>query len=124
MKKVVLVSLLAVGSMAYAAPEEIVTRGPALTFETPAPCDMPVDCNSLSPLARGVCLLKGCGWGSLSAFSLAVCYIGGKALLRKDDNNATILRKASGGVVASAVLAVLAAEAGRCCKNSIVNAVS
>ncbi len=60
MKNLLLASLLAVGSMAYAVTNDRDTRA-IHNLTAPEPCDVPVDCSSLSPLERSVCILKGLG---------------------------------------------------------------
>ena len=72
MKNILLASLLAIGSMAYADTIEHDTRAlPDLGQDVPTSCGMPVECSKLSPLKRGICVLKGIGQFSFSAFCIA-----------------------------------------------------
>ena len=86
MKKLLLASLL-VGSMAFASTAEHDTRSVG-KLTVSEPCDIPVDCSSLSPLARRVCLLKGLGQGCLIAVCGFTCseiysFLAGKKLTLK-----------------------------------------
>jgi hypothetical protein len=81
MKKLALLSLLALGSRAYAesAPsvQSETTRGLTdLTIQAAdVNCNVPPVCDSPSPLKRGICLLKGLGQGGFSAACGVICFM-------------------------------------------------
>ncbi len=73
MKKLLFLSLLVVGSLTYAGTaghDDGLDLGvPSL----PEPCTITTECNSLSPVGRGICLLKGVGQGCISAVCGIAC---------------------------------------------------
>ncbi len=94
MKKIIVASLLAVGSMAYAGTIEHDTRAlPDLGADAPISCGMPVECSKLSPLKRGICILYSLGQVGCTFVCGAGCLFAHRALSNREqlDNKGKLL---------------------------------
>ena len=117
MKKIILASLLAIGSIAYAGTTGHDTRAlPSLGLDASESCDMPVNCSSLSPLARSVCILKGIGQFGLTALCGAGC-VGAYSVLTDKRRPLNIKSKMISTGIALGVLIIGADTLNKCVRN-------
>ncbi len=121
MKKLFVIGLLTISSLAYATPEHDTRSINVLGTEVTESCSITPDCTPLSAFGRAGCLLKGAVWCSTSFYTAALC---GYTLKNYVSGKNSFWDKASRGVIMSLVFAAVAIEAGKTGSVNIVNALS